>query len=415
MLPGSHRLITPVRYTPYFSYAYEPFFNQIKEYSKPVIAQAGEAVIYNSRLIHYSPPNLSGKTREAVGMVTVPAEAKPIHLFRPDVESEEIEVFEVNESFFHDFKIGERPRSTMSSKISLDTACFTLEDLKKQYGPKRGVLTRLRNALSLSKEKWTVGLFDKKKKGDYDPKDVAGYYDSWTDKYLQVYGDVIQAYRPADVKELLDHTIESALLENGQSILDAGCGVAGPAIHFATSLDVSIEAVTVSEVQVAVGKQKLMEAALKGHINLQEGYYHNLKSIYPDQQFDRILFLESLGHAEDPGKVINQAHAVTVDRGYIYIKDFFVREVANEAFKKRIDRVIGNMNRYYTYNVLDLHDTLTALRMAGYHLDMIKRPEYASDINIRKNFEEQFGIDVFEGEEIMPAEWLEIRCQKLPW
>lgn len=261
-----------------------------------------------------------------------------------------------------------------------------------------------------------LNLFgDKKKKGNYSPDEVGRYYDEWTDRYQDVYGDVIQAYRPADIEELLDHTMERALLADDQYILDAGCGVAGPALHFATRLDAIIEGITISDKQVAVANERIAAANLKGDLKVMLGDYHDLDQLFPHGGFDRVLFLESLGHAQDPEQVIRAAHKVLKDEGYIYIKDFFVREVADAEFQKKINKVIKNMNESYSYNVLDLHQTLTALRTSGFHIDLIQRPPYASDITVRKTFEDSFGIDVFEGAEIMPAEWLEIRCQKLSW
>src|SRR6187402_2801044 len=64
---------------------------------------------------------------------------------------------------------------------------------------------------------------------DDHTSDVAAFYNQNTDKFLEVYGEVIQAFRTKDVSIYLDYTIENAELKDGQKILDAGCGVGGPA------------------------------------------------------------------------------------------------------------------------------------------------------------------------------------------
>lgn len=248
-------------------------------------------------------------------------------------------------------------------------------------------------------------------------KAVEKYYDEWTSKYLEVYGDVIQAYRPLSTADLLDYTIESAGLANEMQVLDAGCGVCGPAVHFAKKLPgLILQAITISEVQVNEGKKRISEAGLEHRINVQKGDYHFLDQQFAGQAFDMVLFLEALGHAAEPDQVINAAAALTKPGGYIYIKDFFPLETKDQFLQNRINEVVGNINEMYSYNVLDLHQTLSSLRKAGFLIDFIKRPAYESDINIRKAFEDKFGIDTHAGkQEFLPAEWLEIKCQKIWW
>ena len=55
---------------------------------------------------------------------------------------------------------------------------------------------------------------------------VATFYNETTNKFLEVYGEIIQAFRTNDISVYLDYTIQNAELKDGQKILDAGC-VAG--------------------------------------------------------------------------------------------------------------------------------------------------------------------------------------------
>ena len=250
----------------------------------------------------------------------------------------------------------------------------------------------------------------------YKPDEVAKYYDEVTDKYLEIYGEVIQALRPPDTAELLDHTIKNAGLEPGQLILDAGCGVGGPAMHFASKVDLKIEGLTVSGVQATKGTELIAERGLSDKITLKKGDFHQLDQFYPGNSFDMVLFLESLGHANQPGIVIQAAQKVLKENGFIYIKDFFTREVADPEFAKRNARVVQLMNEGYNYNVLDLHPTLTQLRKAGFHIVKINRPGYENDVRVRTEFETDQNIDLWDGQtEWLPVEWLEIKCQKCSW
>jgi hypothetical protein len=77
---------------------------------------------------------------------------------------------------------------------------------------------------------------------------VAEFYDKNTDKFLEVYGEVIHAYRTNDVSIYLDYTIQNAELADGQKILNAGFVLGGLASYSASKLDLQLEGVAVSEV-----------------------------------------------------------------------------------------------------------------------------------------------------------------------
>ena len=143
---------------------------------------------------------------------------------------------------------------------------------------------------------------------------------------------------------MLNYTIQSAGLNDGQHIVDAGCGVGGPAIHFAKHLDISIQGLTISEKQVAAGKSKIRAQGLENKIQIQKGDYHFLDQIYEKESADAVLFLESLGHSDRPVQVIQAAHKVIKEGGFIYIKDFFQREFINKTREIRTQKVIENLS-----------------------------------------------------------------------
>jgi cyclopropane fatty-acyl-phospholipid synthase-like methyltransferase len=68
-------------------------------------------------------------------------------------------------------------------------------------------------------------IFKKKQPGTFDAKEVAEFYNTYNDKFLAVYGDVIQAFRTKDVSKLLDYQAEIMQFKPGMRVLDAGCGV----------------------------------------------------------------------------------------------------------------------------------------------------------------------------------------------
>ncbi len=245
------------------------------------------------------------------------------------------------------------------------------------------------------------------------PKAVEKYYEEWTERYLEVGGDVIQAVRTTHIEDLLDYFMHESDLQPGDYILDAGCGVAGPAIHFAKQLPLKIEGITISQKQVDIANQKIRLAGLNDAITITKGDYHYLENHYSVNTFDKVLFLESLGHAAAPAQTLRSAFKVLKPGGYLYIKDFYTKESDDPAEQKKIHDVVANINRLYTYNTLDLHLMISTLRRTGYDIIFIKKPEYQDDTTTRAAFEARFNINIFGTyEAFAPSDWLEIKCRK---
>lgn len=69
--------------------------------SKDIHLQEGEALIYDTRLIHGSYPNLMPWKRIAMAGIVVPKSAKLLHHFK-DVKENKITTYEVDESFYRE-------------------------------------------------------------------------------------------------------------------------------------------------------------------------------------------------------------------------------------------------------------------------------------------------------------------------
>lgn len=231
-------------------------------------------------------------------------------------------------------------------------------------------------------------------------KQTQNYYNEWTKHYLQSgYGDVIQAHRPADVKQLLDYIIAQSGMKSGMKILDAGCGVCGPAIYFAQQLDIEIDAISISDEQIRIAKDKIQQNRLEKLIHTHVSDYHNMDKHFQAESFDLIIFLESFGHSTTPNKVLNAAVSLLKPGGKLYIKDYFQKEITgNKTRKTAIRRIIKNMNTAYAYNLPDLNHTIQTLRQSDMELIRINRNELPLDNDKSVlEFEKEHGIDLFEG------------------
>lgn len=253
------------------------------------------------------------------------------------------------------------------------------------------------------------------------PSDVGNFYNTTTDKFLEVYGEVIQAFRTKNVNKYLDYTIESAELKDGQAILDAGCGVGGPAGYFASKLNVSIQGLTISEVQVEKSKEIIATKTLKGSVNIQQGDYHKMCTIFGNEQFDRILFLESFGHSNNQVQLIESAYACLKPGGILYIKDLFKREHPNAEDGVKIDAIITEINKAYCYNVADFSLIMKTIRGLNFLLLSVKTPEVKTEefehLTISNDFQNLFDISkiVSWDNYIFPIDFYEIKVMKPPF
>ena len=164
----------------------------------------------------------------------------------------------------------------------------------------------------------------------YSPA-VVEFYDRWTKPFIDGFGTTFQAgfaKRVANGRE--DPTDSSILLAEragvarGDRILDAGCGVGGPAIAMARAFEAEVRGFTVSPVQAVTARRLIAEAGLTDRVSVIIADYHHLP--VPDDSFDRVMFLESCGYSPDRRRLFAEAARVVRPGGTIYVKDVFRKE-----------------------------------------------------------------------------------------
>ncbi|PTM12402.1 MAG: hypothetical protein DA408_10595 [Bacteroidetes bacterium] len=252
------------------------------------------------------------------------------------------------------------------------------------------------------------------------PQQVGDFYNTYHDQFLQVYGQVIQAFRTTDLRILLDYQVQAIGLADGFRVLDAGCGVAGPAIHFAQQKQLTVDALTISSAQQQQAQANIAAAGLTDRITVTLGDYHQLTYYYPKDTFDAVYFLESFGHAHDQQQVIRSAWEVLQPGGILYLKDLFRKVPVKPEHEPKIAHEIARINTAYRYNVADLYDTLHYLRQQGFIVALVKTIDLPledfENLTISNDFQELTGLAVIENwqEYIFPVDFFEIKCIK-PW
>lgn len=133
LLPGSHRVALPVRFTPFDSSVYDRFRDEIVANSICPELTPGQAIIYDSALVHYSGRNRSDEVRLACGCVFVPEEAEVVHYFKAGTGYRR---YTIDGTFFHDIVPGNCPAERFPYEpVNVDTkydaaaveACFKQE------------------------------------------------------------------------------------------------------------------------------------------------------------------------------------------------------------------------------------------------------------------------------------------------
>jgi 2-polyprenyl-3-methyl-5-hydroxy-6-metoxy-1,4-benzoquinol methylase len=247
---------------------------------------------------------------------------------------------------------------------------------------------------------------------------VGKFYDTHANAFMQVYGDVIQAFRTTNVSELLDYQARSMGMEQGMKLLDAGCGVCGPSIHFAKQYGVCIDAITASAEQVRLATEKVEAAGLSGQVTVAQGDYHLLEHYYTAGSYDIVYFLESFGHSHNKALAIAAAWNMLKPGGRLYIKDLFIKEAAIREHEQAIRQNVDRINEAYCYAVGDLYDVLRELRRQGFILSFLKTVdiplEAFENLTLSNDFQELTGINRIDdlSDYIFPVDFFEILCMK---
>jgi hypothetical protein len=104
VMPGSHYgVLKPLR-CPTLPMFFDGYEQLMIANSIPMEVKAGEAVVLNQSIVHYSPPNKSDKIRIAITSGVMSATPKMNFHYCPDRSKNEVEVFEMEDDFLISFE-----------------------------------------------------------------------------------------------------------------------------------------------------------------------------------------------------------------------------------------------------------------------------------------------------------------------
>lgn len=156
---------------------------------------------------------------------------------------------------------------------------------------------------------------------------IQAYFAATTRLYVEHLGHTFQGWlfdHAGDVASSNLALAGRAGLRQGDRVLDAGCGVCGPAIDIAQVWDtVQIEGITACPIQEEIALDLIAQDGLAKRVAVRCGDYHHLP--WADAHFDRVWFLESSAHTNNPRRLFEEVWRVLRPGGVLYIKDVFRR------------------------------------------------------------------------------------------
>ena len=246
-----------------------------------------------------------------------------------------------------------------------------------------------------------------------DEHAVRDYYDAWSARYLESFGDIFQAARADRDDDLIAHVVRAAGIADGMRLLDAGCGVCGPSIRIARLADVTIDAITISPVQVELARKRVAEAGLTDRITVHLGDFADLAAIFGPERFDRIIFLETLCHARQLDDVTHGCGEVLRPGGQVYVKDFYRKQYNDKAQRAWCDVVVQRVEEEFRLRVRDISDLIHSMKRAGLGQTLFERLGFDVDFSWAEKFATTNQIDVFAGgQPIDWGDWYEVAYEK---
>jgi len=130
VVPGSHHLSDTVR-----AFADDcPFreqFPALREfYLRELPMKAGEAVLFDGRLVHSSPPNVTDRRRVIAQSIGIPKNSPIYHSWR--ASPTEVDIYEVPEAFFFNYVLHQPPQNVpVWSRVEYSPRQLSAEEISQ--------------------------------------------------------------------------------------------------------------------------------------------------------------------------------------------------------------------------------------------------------------------------------------------
>lgn len=234
----------------------------------------------------------------------------------------------------------------------------------------------------------------------HSTEDVRAHYKEYWKKYDEAYGSVLQSYRPTDTDAMLSFEMDFAKLEDGMHVLDAGCGVCGPAVYFAKQKKLKIKGITLSEDQKRIADSVIEKEQLNADIEVKIADFNYLSDTFQANTFDRVMFMESFCHSPNPYDVLVGVRKVLKPNGLLYIKDYVMHDARYDPeLHQEQQKYVRLSFDAYKYQLMYFEQLKYLLELAGFTIVecLINPHQDKQDCGPMLDFERIAGIDWRQG------------------
>lgn len=133
VLPGSNAWLEGLRGSPSFPTQWENDWQRVRdELMEPVHLEGGQAMIYDIRVLHGTPANMSGSTRVVTSLYAIPEGTPPVHYYRDAAGT--VEGYRVPQDFCATFNIGDVPEGERFARIDgYSVTPLTFDEIERRH------------------------------------------------------------------------------------------------------------------------------------------------------------------------------------------------------------------------------------------------------------------------------------------
>jgi len=135
IVPESHRIFPMIiDCSPKEPPFYHGYAEEIRNhYSVAIPARAGEAVLFEDSLLHWSPRNMTESPRYAIHCTCIPREASPVCIYPKRGDDQYMEMYEVSDRFFIErTHIQQRDNLKLLEVLPTSNRSYTFEEFKRR-------------------------------------------------------------------------------------------------------------------------------------------------------------------------------------------------------------------------------------------------------------------------------------------
>ena len=208
----------------------------------------------------------------------------------------------------------------------------------------------------------------------YSNKDVEQYYDLSQTHYKRVWDlkrsrSLHYGYWDATTKTFHEALLNinkilvaKAGINKHHKVLDAGCGIGGSSLWLAKNIGCNVTGISLSAKQVQTANDLTKNENLQALAVFEQQDF--TATNYESESFDIIWAIESVCHASDKSKFINEAYRLLKTGGKLILADFFKQENLAEKDAALIEQWA---NGWAIDDFATIENFTEHLKNAGFH------------------------------------------------